>query len=82
MASKKVVQTPLVCHGHTRPIVELQFRCGAGHPALPGYRPALQGCHQGMGGHGMEPGVRPPPGRLRAGRKRRPSLCRPPAAAP
>jgi WD40 repeat protein len=25
MASKKVVQTPLVCHGHTRPIVELQF---------------------------------------------------------
>lgn len=24
-APKKVVQTPLVCHGHTRPIVELQF---------------------------------------------------------
>lgn len=24
-AAKKIVQTPLVCHGHTRPIVELQF---------------------------------------------------------
>ncbi|KAL4419533.1 hypothetical protein ABPG77_005764 [Micractinium sp. CCAP 211/92] len=25
MAARKPVQTPLVCHGHTRPIVELQF---------------------------------------------------------
>ncbi|KAL4855971.1 Serine-threonine kinase receptor-associated protein [Chlorella vulgaris] len=25
MAAKRAMQTPLVCHGHTRPIVELQF---------------------------------------------------------
>lgn len=26
MAHKRVVQMPLVCHGHTRPIVDLEFR--------------------------------------------------------
>lgn len=30
------MQTPLVCHGHTRPIVELQFRC---HKALQQLKP-------------------------------------------
>lgn len=27
MAQRKLAQTPLVCHGHTRPIVQLAYRC-------------------------------------------------------
>lgn len=36
MTSKRV-QTPLVCHGHERPIVELSFRCIPGATAGPVY---------------------------------------------
>ena len=31
MATKQRPQNPLVCHGHTRPIVELEYTCGPLH---------------------------------------------------
>lgn len=48
----KRVQTPLVCHGHTRPIVELQFRCGR----LPG---ACWAWLVSMGGSRADAGAAP-----------------------